>query len=123
MREYPRTGDAVFQQSREDHEEWPHGKIISIDRDYGFPDNNEILVLFKRPVTTRRTEGTHVLVYNDDILWDARKPDFKVNSFQYEWTGDEYSWGGETEIKSFRQYDFEGNWSTSQGGNARWEII
>jgi hypothetical protein len=119
---WPRLGDAVHQQSREDHEEWPHGKVISIDRDYQDPEFSKALVLFKRPLTVKKTQGTDVLVYNDNILWDARDPGFKVNSLHYEYTGDEYSWGGETEIKEFWFSDFEGNWSSSDGGNARWEI-
>jgi hypothetical protein len=122
--DWPRKGDAVHQQWKEDHEEWPHGRVISIDRDYQDIEQSKVLVLFKQPLITRRTKGSFILIYNDNIFWDARKSKFFVilENPTYEYTGDEYSWGGETDIKEFWFSDFEGCWSSSQGGMARWEI-
>lgn len=128
----PREGDRVYQQSRADQEEWPHGEIVMIERDWSNLDSSTALVKFFAHKNIIQQHGENVLVYDGSLHWKLDQgmvwtpendwSELDQSKFSYLFTGEEYSWGGCDDLKTIWFEDFEGNWSSSDGGNARWEI-
>lgn len=121
MERKPAIGQRLYQQSRMDAGEYPEGTIINVMRDYECPDLSEVMVKFVNAATKGKS-GKYHLIYNGDILWDARRKDFKVNTIEYIYVGEEEDFPETLEFKTFYVSDLEGNWSSSDGGMARWEI-
>ena len=119
---WPRKGDRVYDYSRFNAEEYPDGVVAYIERDWSCPENSQVVVKFQQPLSIRRSPGQYLLEINGTLLWDARKPDFKAESYHYVWSGEEYSWGGETALVTYWSSDFEGNWSSHAGGSGSWEL-
>lgn len=127
----PRVGDRLYQRSREDEERWPHGEIVAINRDRECPENSEVIILFKKHGSTI-TKGENILTYDGHIHWRLENGCIYVDGefveeidrlkWGYIFIGEEYSYPDEVDIKSLWFSDFDGNWSSSDGGNERWEI-
>jgi hypothetical protein len=134
----PRRRETVYSQSRMDEASWPHGEIVNIERDKDCEENSEVLVMFKRPQEYRRTTGQHELTYKRCTTWSVKGlrgevqyndesgaqvcEDINHTQWSYVFTGEEYSFGGETELITYWFSDFEGNWDSSDGGMGRWDI-
>lgn len=117
----PRINERVYSQSRMDEGLYPDGTIVHVEKEWGDEDQSEVIVEFRRPSTIRHAGGRWVLVINDNIHWDARD-DLVIKSQRYEYLGQEYGFPESTDICSYRFYDLDGNWSSSSGGQARWEV-
>lgn len=126
----PRVDDWVYVQSRADNLGYPHGQIVDVIRDYAY-DTMDVLVRFVSPVLYKREGGCNILRYGDDIYWSlqdghvltcGRWETIDHTKWNYVFTGVEYSYGGCDDLVEYSGDDFQGTWSTSAGGNNRWEI-
>lgn len=126
----PRAGDRVYQYSRAEREVWPHGEIMFLRR-----SSEEIVVHFYVPASVRRySRQDIILTYDGSNHWSFRDVPkgfirvncdvikIDVNKFAYTPVNEELKWGGCNQLETFTFDEFDGNWSSSDGGNKRWEI-
>lgn len=126
----PREDDWVYSQSRADNLKYCHGQIVAVLKDYSYGDL-DLLVRYWAPVYTKRMGGSNILRYDQDIHWrlqdgmilsNGEWSEIDHTKWNYVWTGTEYSYGGCDDLIEYNADDFQGCWSTSAGGNNRWEI-
>lgn len=126
----PRPGDRVYQFSRADREQWPHGEILFLDK-----SSEDIVVHFYVPANVKRySRNDVILTYDGSRFWsfiDVQKGFIRVqeevvtfdpSKFAYVNSAEELKWGGCNQYETFGFDQFEGNWSSWDGGNKRWEI-
>jgi len=125
----PRVNDWVYVQSRMDCQEHPHGQIIDVIRQDKY--TMDVLVRFFTPENRVHMRGENILRYGTDAFWklqdgmvltEGNWVKLDHTQWNYVFTGEEYYWGGCDEIVEYSSDDFQGCWSTSAGGNNRWEI-
>lgn len=128
----PRPGDLVFQESRIDLGLYPHGEVSHITRDKDCPDLSEVTVVFKKPKGSGSYKG-HRLCYDGSLHWriyygnlitvdGSEMQPVEFHKFGYLEFGQEENCSDEIGIETYLLTDFDGCWSSSAGGNARWEI-
>lgn len=127
----PRPKDWVYDQSRQDMGLWPHGQIVSIDKDWVCADLSQVFVLYEKKDIPETSRPDLVLAYDGEILWRVQGRFIKVGErwseldltlFKYLTINEENLSEPETSLETYLFSDFEGRWSSSQGGNARWEL-
>ena len=131
----PREGERVFQYSRADNERWPHGEIVCVAKNYEDPESSEVIVHFFVPPSTRHyRDGDVILSYDGSNHWtflgvqkgfirvDGEVVPLDRSKFAYVNQAEELKWGGCNQYETFGFDQFEGNWSSWDGGNKRWEI-
>lgn len=131
----PRTGDRVYQFSRANRELWPHGEIVHIERNWSDQDSSQVLVLFYVPAQIKHLQhGDVIKTYDGSNHWstlDCPIGFIRLNGeiiqcdykkFSYVEVNEELRWGGCNDLETFMFDQFAGNWSSSDGGNKRWEI-
>lgn len=123
----PHHNERVHSFSRDASGEQPDGVIVFIERDYRDQSNTQILVKYEG-FKTIREHGHYILTINGDVHWNASDVPALIAKYgwpipyEYIWTGEVIEEGSGVEIKDYWLDDFEGCWSSSDGGNERWEI-
>lgn len=127
----PKAGDRVYQLSRDDQGLWPHGEIIYVDRDWSDREAGKCIVKFFRHANVIAMRGYNLLCYDGEthwkivgktILYDGKEEVLDTRKFSYVYSGEEFEFGGCDDLRTYDFDAFSGNWSSSAGGNNRWEI-
>lgn len=124
---YVKKHDSVYSQRRLNNGTWPHGRVLFIERDRECSDLSQVCVLYEKPSTIKPGNAQPVLVLDGETHWKAFSREDNLAYFrgkkEYIWIGEEYQFeDGCNETETYYLSDFEGCWSSSAGGNNRWEL-
>lgn len=124
---YVSKRDQVYSLRRFNNGMWPHGRILFIERDRQSSDLSQVCVLYERPVKLNTKSAVPVLTVNEEIHWKSYSSADNLAYFyakkEYVWIGEEVEFeAGSSETETYFLSDFEGCWSSSAGGNSRWEL-